>query len=364
MRTATDPITGIVVTYPDYMAFAFNPVLITAEGATDGLVVDVSANGVVREASVASFGNDAHADVQEYCQAFFDGMDLSVDYASNKSLTDMGMTLYFDARATAGNDTFTVSFQCFVVWGALKPCGEEFQPMRRLMWFKNYPFTFGLYAQMGETVMFGYNGAPVTYETIAADGLYNFSSANLPQGAKYHVIYSYNGTIQQATFDNTFDLTFWLDNNGIQTEMLRIDYCDCDEGVYLRWIDRHGFWVHWLFKPGDEQRTIAALREFSRNALTNYDINYGWQRGAGRRQAMSRGDVIPVCAPLVDSDTFDILQDVTSSPVVDIYCGDDANNVPQWVGVGIQAATYTKKRDELQDFVMNVILPETPIQSL
>jgi hypothetical protein len=47
-----------------------------------------------------------------------------------------------------------------------------------------------------------------------------------------------------------------------------------------------------------------------------------------------------------------------------MYAGKDENDNDRWVGVGVQAATYTKTRDELQDFVFNLITPETPIQSL
>jgi hypothetical protein len=115
---------------------------------------------------------------------------------------------------------------------------------------------------------------------------------------------------------------------------------------------------------GDEQRQIAAVREFSRNAYTNYDTHYGWQRGSGRRQSMSRNDIVPLCAPLVTKEQFDYLQDVASSPIVEMYAGKDENDNDRWVGVGVQAATYTKNRDELQDFMFNLITPETPIQSL
>lgn len=117
--------------------------------------------------------------------------------------------------------------------------------------------------------------------------------------AKYSIIYEYGGQLQQATFDNTFDLTFYLRQNVDQRPLLRIDTEEtADEGIYLRWVDRYGYIAHWLFKVGDEQRQIAAVREFSRNAYTNYDTHYGWQRGSGRRQSMSRNDIVPLCAPL------------------------------------------------------------------
>ena len=79
---------------------------------------------------------------------------------------------------------------------------------------------------------------------------------------------------------------------------------------------------------------------------------------------MSRNDVCPCCAPFVTKEQFDYLHDLTSSPMVEMYAGRDANDVPQWVGVAVQPATYTKNREELQDFIFNLILPETPIQSL
>lgn len=365
MRTITDPVTGVTINYPDALAFAFNPFLVEASNV-DALTVIITLNGQIRYTIDAQpFGGLAYIDAQEYIQSLFDGMDLTVDYAQQMSESAQGIEVNISVTATTGNDEFATGFSSYVVWGAVKPDGRDnFRAMRRVCWFRNYPFIFGLYAEAGTSVLFGYEQAPHSAAQIGADSIYNFNTENLAQDAQFYVIYEYDGVIQQATFDNTFDLTFYLAQNVEQRPLLRIDVEDtADEGIYLRWIDRHGYWAHWLFKPGAEQRNVSALTEFSRNAFVNYDARYGWQRGAGRRQSMARADVVPLAVPLVDKDTFDYLQDVTTSPVVEMFAGYE-NGVPKWVGVGIQPGTYTKTIAELQDFVCNMIAPSTPIQSL
>lgn len=366
MRTITDPTTGITINYPDALAFAFNPFLIEGVGV-DALEVIIALNGQIKYTiSAQAFNRTAYIDIQEYLQSLFDDMSLALDYAARMAESAQGLQVSISVTVTSGEDDFGTGFSSYVVWGAVKQDGrDDFRAMRRLCWFKNYPFAFGLYAEAGTSILFGNGDAPVTAEQIGVDGIYNFGAENIVSGAQYCVIYEYGGTIQQATFDNTFDLTFYLAQNVEQRPLLRIDINSCaDEGIYLRWIDRHGFWAHWLFKVGAEQRNVSAVTEFSRNAFVNYDARYGWQRGAGRRQSMARADVVPLAAPLVDKDTFDYLQDLTTSPVVDMFAGYDASNVPQWVGVGIQPGTYTKTIADMQDFVCNMIAPETPIQSL
>ena len=365
MRTTTDPITGIVLHYPDEVCFAFNPVMVRAENATELRVFIMDGVTPVYTINATALGGECYLDIQEYCQSMFDPMVFGVDYSQTKEITPQGETLSFMVEADVGNDTYNFTFLSFVVWGALKSCGEDFREMRTVTWFKNFPWVYSVFLQGGTNILFSYNNQPNWADSILTTGIYNFNPSTLQDGARYWVIYEYNGVLQQATFDTTFDLTFWLDNGGSQLAILRIDFdADADEGYYLRWIDRRGYWMHWLFKGGDEQRAVAAIREFQRNALVNYDLGWGWRRGSGRRQAMSRADIVPLCAPLVNSQTFDILQDVTTSPIVELYCGDDGNNDPVWVDVGVQAATYTKNRDDLQDFAMNLILPEIPIQSL
>ena len=68
---------------------------------------------------------------------------------------------------------------------------------------------------------------------------------------------------------------------------------------------------------------------------------------------------------MVDSDTFDMLQDLASSPVVDMYLGGDwMNEEDQWTSVTIKAGSYTKSRACLQDFVCEMIINNINVQRL
>ena len=113
-----------------------------------------------------------------------------------------------------------------------------------------------------------------------------------------------------------------------------------------------------------ESRKTTRDSVFMLNNLLAYDMSYGYQGYTGRQQQMSREDTIPVCAPLVDSDTFDMLMDIATSPCVDLFAGYDADNRPQWIAVTINAGTYKKTKAVLQDFVTNIVMPEVQIQKL
>lgn len=151
-----------------------------------------------------------------------------------------------------------------------------------------------------------------------------------------------------------------------QTLLGRIDIEQCadEDAIYLRWLDRHGFWRYWLFSNRQKQRTTAYAQEFSRAELVQYDLNFGYERGAGRRVAFARGGVLPVAVPLADAEQYAYLLDIISSPVVGLYIGKDTSNVPRWQTVAVQAGTFTQTDREMQDFVINVILPTTPTQRL
>lgn len=139
---------------------------------------------------------------------------------------------------------------------------------------------------------------------------------------------------------------------------------DSDNGTYLRWIDKHGFYCYWLFKSGDESRQIANDGEFIRNNMTDYSYVNGYHGGTGRKQRKTENNTLPVCAPLVDSTTYDFLFQLASSPVVDMYAGKDEEGIHRWCAVNIAVATFVKSQKSLQDFVATIILPETRIQSL
>jgi hypothetical protein len=73
---------------------------------------------------------------------------------------------------------------------------------------------------------------------------------------------------------------------------------------------------------------------------------------------------LPVCAPLIDSITYDFLYQMATSPVVDMFMGYDDNGNARWMAVNVSVGNFVKQRVSLQDFEANIILPETNVQSL
>ena len=358
---------NITIQYPDAVGFAFLPCIIKASGSNlSWIEVIIRYNNIERSYNVETLNDSCITDFKTYVQALFDGRihaayDWTIDYDS--SVLNLQVGIEVNAYDDRDEQLASFDFRTNMVWGAPK-YWETWNGYKRLTWFTHYPFTFGIYfSTLSANILIGYEGVPNKIDKIPINGMVDFYAGILPSGAKYWNIYDYDGEIQQGTFDNTFDLTFRLTTGGKQLLLLRIDRDDAESGIYLRWIDRHGFIRYWLFAAGDETREIASDLSFIRNNLEDY--LYGYYGDNGRRQGYERTDSIKLCAPLVDSDTFDMLQDLASSPVVDMYLGGDwTQEEDQWMSVTIKAGSYTKSTACLQDFVCEMIINNINVQRL
>lgn len=361
MRQTT--INGITIKYADAVGFAFLPCIIKASGSgVASIETTISRDTRAHTYSVEAFADNCIMDYREYVQALFDGIRFgNLDYTKEIQQSKLGAVFNISVKVknSNGSDIATFSYTTFYVWGAMR-AGETWNGFKRLTWFTHFPFSFGLYLNAASQILVGYEGAPNKLVKPGIAGIVDINASVLPGKARYWNIYDFDGKIGQGTFTDVFDLTFAMAVGGKQSLLARIERNDTEKGIYLRWIDRHGFYRYWLFTQGDESRAISSDTSFVRNNLGEYDDTiFGYLGANGRRQGYSREDTIPLCAPLVDSETFDFLQDVASSPVVDMYLGD--NN---WQSVTIKAGTYTKTTAELQDFVCNLVINNTQIQQL
>ena len=345
---------GIRLQYTDAVWFAFLPCIIKVSGGSTSRVEleFTDGEGTALNYALDAFKASCVVDYREYAQSFFDGIvDASMDYTKEVTYSSTGKELTVGVKVYSDSGTLVMNyrFTTFFVWGALRQ-RETWNGYKRLTYFRNYPFSFGLYTTSNVKILVSHDDMPNKYVELAGGRLRNVNGSLIPKGARHSTIYLFWGTIEQATFDNHFDLTF-SKASGTQQELMRIDISDADKGTYLRWIDRHGFLRYWLFTEGDEKRTISSGGQFIRDNLTDYP--------SGRRQSYEREDEVALCAPLVDRDTFDFLQDLSSSPVVERFLGGDS-----WEPVTIKAGSYTKTTAELQDFVCNLVINNTNIQSL
>lgn len=359
---------GITLAYPDEIGFAFNPCLLIAEGEKlTRMSIRISEGDSSNTIYLDSIKGKCYADVREYVQSVFDTLAFSdIDYREEQR-TELGKRISFYVEVTKedNNTMVSFSFDVFYVWGALKIGGQEkYNGSRTLTWFRGFPFTVGVYAAGGGSIMVARDGVAERYINLPDQGVWNIPFKKKDDAKKYYLLSDCTGAFTEVEFDNTFDMTFRYSKVGSKNEKIRINIVDdYDEGYYLRWINRHGFYCYYLFKSGDEARKVTSDGMFMRNNLLSYDMSYGYQGYTGRQQQMSREDTIPLCAPLVDSDTWDMLFDIATSPCVDLFVGYD-NGVAKWLSVSITSGSYTKIKATLQDFVCSIVIPEVPLQRL
>lgn len=355
---------GVTLIYPDAIGFAFNPCLIVARG--DGIesmsVEMTSENGTVVNDERNAFSGGCYAEVREYIQGFFDSDVMSqVDYTVAQERMRTGQRVQF--VVVAGGETF--DFSVFYVWGAMKSGAREvYNRPRELVAFVGYPFTAGVYVgQQGELEVRNVGmDEEAVIKTISGEGVWNIPIE--PSSVDdYFFIGDVDGGIMQATFDDTFDLTFQLEAYGAENYVRVKVGEDIKGGVYLRWINRHGFFSYWLFKKNTESEKVKNEGQFVRNNIVTADMEYGYAGGLGRQMIMTREEGVAIGASLVDSDTWDMLSDMVSSPILDMFTG-YVNGEPRWVSVQATAGTLTKTGAVLQDFVANIELPEVQIQRL
>ena len=365
MRTQTK--SGITLEYPDKFTFMFNPCLFLVRSGAKAMTIVLSDGDETEHTlNYQAYGGAVYGDVRATVQLFLASQEFAVDYTQNVYDTRKEAALTADVVVTKIDNT-EVTFSGILVdyiWGALAPTGKDvFNGYRKRTWFTQFPFSFGVYADTASSTLLVRNDTTGTTIPLTNYGMYAVTHAAMNPLANTIKIYDYAGTLQQATFDMTFDFTFLLAQNVAQTLLGDIDVDGCSEGVYLRWINRHGFYDYYLFKQGTEQGKTGTDMTFDRNDLLQWSLGYGYQRGAGRRAAYTRENTLALCAPLVDADTWAWLQDVATSPVVDMFVGANRDD-DKWVSVTAQTGTLSDTHKPLQDFTLTIALANTPLQRL
>lgn len=363
---------NVTMKYPDEVAFAFNPFLFIIEESNLASASVTIRNEEVQDAEVTvtrdAYHGKVYIDAREVVQSLFDIESLAeIDY-EQASRSAVGRRLSFTHYIKLINgeeyqfEAQNHEYDIFCIWGALRIGGQEvYNAHRTLTWYKNFPFTFGMFSNGGGSVLICKDGVADRFINLGEQGVWNIPLLASDKAKNYFLVQDCTGQFVEMTFDSTFDMTFRYSGGGNKTEKIRINVDESDEGVYLRWVDRFGFFNYHLFKRGNEKRKTTA-GEYMQNNLAAYDMSYGYQGTFGRRQKFERKDELAICAPLVDSDMWDILFDITTSPIVDVFAGYEGG-VPRWMSVTVNGGTFMKTGAALQDFELSVNLPEVVIQS-
>lgn len=330
----TEEFNGHTITYPDETCFAFNPQIITIDNLTGSVIFYVGDYSDMRE----PISGKVSIDISEYLRTL-----LRFDYATIPNSKNIHVQIDVDGP--------TFEFYINVIWGAMN-IGEVFNPSRTVTMFRNFPSTISIYSN-GE-INVRYDAEEYTPVEVEKSGLLHKDFSELFEDAKeFGMIKMLNTPESPSTFQYTFDRTFKpLPDDAV---LIKVLFNDCTKGIYLRWLDRHGFLQYWLFQEGD--LTGQSSNEGEQLNVDYSDIKYVYN-GMSRYQGKTYQTTRKACATLVERETFNMLSSIHSSPIVDMYIDEN------WIPVNIVAGSFTDNGADLQDFEIQITMPETITQML
>lgn len=144
--------------------------------------------------------------------------------------------------------------------------------------------------------------------------------------------------------------------NGSNVEIARTTYypVSCTDGHYLRWVDSHGVIRHYMFTPERKKDKTTEIKEEGRTPI--YPTSQtDYANGKAKVQAKTKQRTFN-CSASVESEIYDIVASIVSSPIVAYYTNG------QWVGVTIAATKLDEDTTWTKDINFTVQLPTDNIQ--
>lgn len=325
---------GYKITYPEEIIFAFNPQKIVIEAEQESCTFGFSASGVKTLYDERQFyGGRCEIDFARYAQLMF-----------AKQERQKTMTVTVDMPL----GSFTLSFN--VVWGALN-IGDTWNKERTVTWFKNYPQTFGVFIDSGTSAQTRKDNA--NYQNTAhLSGFLNLELAGFFPNTKYEAALRVFNNTEANVWDITFDATF----GKVESQTWRFVIDDSDSGIFLRWIDRHGWLQYWLFKEGVQtEKSDSEGDALSVEYADNTDVyHYGVSR---QNKKIER--TIKAGAVNLSGDNRDIIATIAGSPYVDIWNG------KTWIPVRIAGTSLkTTQKNGLTDYEIEIKMPTIVTQTI
>lgn len=375
MRTTTLTSRNATLTYPNAVVFMHSPqpvIYKTTASQGELLYLDVfndATEKFYREKrrcpDPVSQGDEVTVefDISRALQQLSPDIDTllhGLDYSGCKSLgTELGVQL---------RDSSLHSIHNFTIWalpGALD-AGETYNSNRRVRLYPNWP----------QTVTVGRPSAGGTFGgTTVAKGAKSYTASGMTgptsEAALVQLIRDQSGTSDLnkllAGIDpglqcyETTQEAGWLQYSGWAVRPFTVDTTPMSSGRYfLRWLSRSGGVRYWLFYGGDYKFAASAAISFTRRYTGDPNMPDNRCYRNEFKANMVAGRTMTLGAPAVTDDEFELLTDLTVSPVVDLLTGMSLT-APTWTRVAVAAGTHTRNRrranPNLQDFEITVTLP-------
>ena len=345
MRTTIQ--SGRTIQYPDNISFAFNREMIIVENTNNAVEFTISANGKTFTDVSEPIQQKVTKDISYYLQLLFN------------PITAGSLCLDVSIKISIANNDFT--FNTYCLWGAISP-GETFNPAQRQhSLFNGYPQTFSIFTEQPKTIylkidngLFEEIGTTLQGTTIIPLHNYNPSKS---------LIFRFGGTLHNHinTFDYTFDYTFRLTPIKPDAEV-KFNVSNCADGIFLRWIDRQGFYQYYLL-----QRKAKNFQTQNNGQAVELDyFAFGKHFNNVDRQNKTETQTVSAFVALANQDDFYTLTSLFTSPLVWAYFQNETDEglIEEWIPVTIAPAAIAMSAASLQDLNIEITFPQTQIQHL
>lgn len=365
MRTAQ--LSGVIINYPNALCFCASPMIISFSGSNlistklsimewqEGDEGAVSLPTLNREHYIderdAFCGKVTH-DISDIISQLFREEDLiQLDYSTKVNPDNLSKKITIQGSITTNGGVYSFRFTTIAVWGALDP-DEEYSSNRYLTIFPAYPYTL--------TIASNDN----SYCDIQADSFHVATDHSVKAGINTYNVHAFVKEWPVNELVLSFPFTQKVKNDELTTvcRSFRFMIDNRSDGIYLRWINRHGEWCYWLFKKGGSQIAASTNTTFERSDTADMAYKDGVTTRGTQRRNKNLKEIVTLCAPLCTSDEFDYLEDIMCSPVVDLFSGTIEN--PLWKRINVVDGSATRSTKKLQDFMLNIELPTKNIQCL
>ena len=334
------------VEYPARYAFAFNPLLITVVEETGDVMrrAWIQIGDFLDERS--PINGEITFDVGPYSCALFDIGNIS---DNRERIQPVSISV---GVIDADGNSYSSDIQIDIIWGAIAPT-EEYNGLTSCRWFSRFPMKLEFFAQAGAKVYKEIDGKG-THTLVSTVSDMGIASIDLSGAFEGDTVVK-KAALSVGDFVNVFDETFDFTFASYESEWeitLKKDDSLC--GVFLRWIDKHGFMRYFLFSKGEEStesEDYGDLLEQKYSAFGRYYPNIYRQQGKTVMRKMN------IAALHLTREEYEYVRSVAFSPVVDMYMGDDEGTA-SWLPVLVSSGDTNREQKNLEDMEIELYYNE------
>lgn len=346
---------GGYLTAPDEVVFAFNPCFLH--------IRDISKQSVTISITDASMGGDGQQVARLVLHLYDGNADVDISAYLRSAFAGIGKrTDTFKPSTNLQVSIGTVKFTMTVIYGAMLP-GEVFNPSRTVRLWSAYPQIVPFFCTAGDYIVLQKDNNPA--ERFMAQGYLSFfesydnMSQSSPMVESGQIVLEPANAEGASTFSMEFDGTFSGIPDMTVINITVDDRPQCDDHIFLRWLDKWGFWQYWLCKIGSIEVSDAVVGG-ALTFLTGTTYPYYATRNIGKSMVKQ----VSACATNLTEEEWKMLSTIKGS--INVCAFDTASQswVPVNVAAGASAWKMGNQSSHRQDFPLKVVFPTIQTQRL